>query len=138
MPELVFAVVIDDALAFPSGATAPAPKRVLVYCRVPETLTDGEFQESPEPRWFPGKSLSPAGLEGLFAGLYGDGWRNGNSDGSRYVVQQVEMRAHRPDVAWEPPANTGSDQVFSRHYFLADVSGKFRVVTPAELVVPAR
>ena len=49
----------------------------------------------------------------------------GNEHGSRYAVQGVETRAHRPDVAWEPPANTGSDATYSLHYFLATAKASF-------------
>jgi hypothetical protein len=138
MDEFVFAVVIDDGLQFGSGNIAPAPKRVIVYCRVPKVLTEGQFEESTEPRWVLGMSLTGAALEGLYEALYGEGWRYGNGDGSTYVVLQVEMRAHRTDVAWEPPAQPGSDASFSRHYFLGDASARFHAVTPGEVIVPAR
>ena len=70
----------------------------------------------------------------LFAALYGHNWRLGNEDGSRDVAQGVEMRAHRPDVAWEPPADTGSDATFSRHYFYADSEGEFQRCQPEAVV----
>ncbi len=39
--EMVFAVVIADALALPSGNVAPSARRVFVYCRVPSTMARG-------------------------------------------------------------------------------------------------
>ena len=132
--EMVFAVVIDDALAFPSGNVAPSAKRVIVYCRVPHTMAEGDWEPFNEPRWPAGKALTPSAQERLFTALYGQNWRLGNEDGSRYVVQQVEMRAHRPDVAWEPPANAGSDATFSRHYFYVDSQGEFQPCKPEAVV----
>ena len=132
--DMVFAVVIDDALAFPSGNVAPSAKRVIVYCRVPHTMAEGDWEPFNEPRWPLGKALTASAQERLFAALYGRDWRVGNVDGSRYVVQGVEMRAHRPDVAWEPPANAGSDATFSRHYFCVDSQGEFQPCKPEAVV----
>ena len=39
--QMVFAVVIDDALAFSSGNVAPSSKPMIVYCRVPHTMAEG-------------------------------------------------------------------------------------------------
>lgn len=136
--EFVFAVVIDDGLAFESGNVAPGAKRVLAYCRVPASYTQGEFESSEEPRWPPGKSLTTEAQERLFQALYGTDWRAGNSDGSRYVVLRVEMRAHRTEVAWEPPVHTGADAAFTRHYFSVDSTGAFRATTPEAVIVPAQ
>ena len=131
---MVFAVVIDDALTFPSGNVAQSPKRVIVYCRVPHTMAEGDWEPFNEPRWPPGKAITAGARERLFAALYGRNWRLGNEDGSRYVVQGVEMRAHRPDVAWELPTNTGSDATYSLHYFFVDGEGEFQPCKPGAVV----
>ena len=131
---MVFAVVIADALALPSGNVAPSAKRVIVYCRVPYTVAQGDWELFNEPRWPVGKTLTAKAQERQFAALYGRTWRSGNEDGSRYVVKGVEMRAHRPDVVWEPPANAGSDATFTRHYFYADSAGEFQACKPEAVV----
>ena len=129
--QMVFAVVIDDALAFSSGNVAPSSKPMIVYCRVPHTMAEGDWEPFNEPRWPAGKALTASAQELLFAAL---NRRLGNEDGSRYVVQGVEMRAHRPDVAWEPLANAGSDATFSRHYFYVDSQGEFQPCKPEAVV----
>ena len=56
--QMVLAVVIDDALAFPSGNVAPSSKRMIVYCRVPHTIAEGDWEPFNEPRWPAGKALT--------------------------------------------------------------------------------
>ena len=131
--DLVFAVVINDGLRFPSGSVAKAGKAVIAYCRVPEAFTEGEFEPGSEERWPPGKALNGETLERLYTALYGNNWRSGNDDGSAYVVLDVEMRAHRIDEAWTPPENTGADEKFSRHYFVAASDGSFHTATPEDV-----
>ena len=48
---MVFAVVIDVGLAFPSVNVAQSPKRVIVYCRVPRAMAKGDWEPFNEPRW---------------------------------------------------------------------------------------
>ena len=132
--QMRFAVVSDDALAFPSGNVAPSSKPMIVYCRVPHTMAEGDWEPFNESRWPADKALTASAQELLFAALYGHNWRLGNEDGSRYVLQGVEMRAHRPDVAWEPPANAGSGATFSRHYFCVDSQGEFQRCQPEAVV----
>ena len=70
----VVRVSFQDGLAFPSGQVTPSSHRCVVYCRMPAN-------------WLAAEQLSGSALEAIYEMLYGSDWRNGNSDGSRYVVR---------------------------------------------------
>ena len=104
LSELV-RVSFQDGLAFPSGQVAPSSYRCVVYCRVPEN-------------WLEAGNFIGSALEAIYEMLYGSDWRNGNSDGSRYVVrgEQCERldaagKAARP---WLIALNNPSE-----HYWFA-------------------
>lgn len=79
-------ITIEDTLAFyrPDADTyvvnpSVRPKKSTWVYDVPATLVaDG--------------ALTEAGLERVFAQLYGPTWRQGNADGSRYTVISVVSR----------------------------------------------
>lgn len=52
--------------------------------------------------WVSGGALTDAGLEGVCCYLYGATWRQGNGDGSRYVV--LESRSRRLPAGDPRPA----------------------------------
>lgn len=100
LSELV-RVSFQDGLAFPSGQVAPSSYRCVVYCRVPEN-------------WLEAGNFSGSALEAIYEMLYGSDWRNGNSDGSRYVVRGAQCerldaagKAARP---WLSAVNNPSEQ----------------------------
>jgi hypothetical protein len=66
-------VELNDGLLLASGFIAPASYTCILYLRVP----DG---------WLSGSALLPAKKEAVLENLYGKTWRQGNEDGSRYVV----------------------------------------------------
>jgi hypothetical protein len=80
MTQRIARIDVDDGLAFPSGQVHPGPQRVMIFCRLPES-------------WLAGDSIPADKLELVLVQLYGATWRQGNSDGSRYVVRQLDVHA---------------------------------------------
>ncbi len=74
--DTVVRVSFQDGLSFPSGVIAPAAYRCVVFCRVPAD-------------WVPTGTFDKDVFEAVFEMLYGDRWRHGNVDGSRYVVRDI-------------------------------------------------
>ena len=74
--DTVVRASFQDGLSFPSGNIAAAAYRCVVYCRVPAD-------------WVESGSFNKDVLEAVFEMIYGDSWRHGNSDGSRYVVRDI-------------------------------------------------
>ncbi len=68
-----FLVKAQDGLMLPSGFVSPATYTCNFYARLPLDFFDGE-------------KLKENRLEKLYEKVYGKTWRNGNEDGSRYVV----------------------------------------------------
>ncbi|HEV7860861.1 MAG TPA: hypothetical protein VGO91_19745 [Pyrinomonadaceae bacterium] len=83
MMNTVMQITLEDGLMFPSGLTAPASYSCIIFCRV-------------SPGWLEGDQVTLAKLEPVFENLYGEHWRAGNDDGSRYVVRSVEARILTP------------------------------------------
>ena len=82
--DTVVRVSFQDGLSFPSGSIAPAAYRCVVFCRVPAD-------------WVPTGTFDKDVLEAVFELLYGDRWRHGNVDGSRYVVRDIRSERLTPD-----------------------------------------
>lgn len=51
--------------------------------------------------WMDRDSLTTAGLERVYAHLYGETWRSGNGDGSQYTVLDTQVRRLEADDARE-------------------------------------
>jgi len=62
----------DDVGAFLHNPDGYSPTSTFLY-EVPDD-------------WIAGGTLTPEGLERIHAHLYGPTWKNGNGDGSQYVV----------------------------------------------------
>jgi hypothetical protein len=90
MTQRIARIDIDDGLAFPSGQVHAGPQRVVIFCRVSDS-------------WLAGDSIPADKLELVLAQLYGASWRQGNSDGSRYVVQQLNVHVLDADEANAKP-----------------------------------
>jgi hypothetical protein len=84
MATRIARIDIEDGLMLPNGRIHTAPLRVMMYCRLPSGWLDGE-------------ALHADKLELVLAQLYGAGWRRGNSDGSRYVVQHINVHVLAED-----------------------------------------
>lgn len=113
-------LIVQDGLGFPSGFVTEASYKLNIFCRVPTDWTDGE-------------RLKINTLEKIFEFLYGANWRNGNDDGSRYMVIDSFSRVYDDETVkktrWEGIRNT--DDVHYRFY-LANADGTIRAVTDAE------
>jgi hypothetical protein len=113
-PPETLIVVVKDGLMLPSGFFAPASYTCNFFCRVP-------------PGWVEGERLKEERLEQIYRKVYGETWRSGNSDGSRYVVQDAFSQVKSTD--W-----TGSENDRDNHYwfYLASPDEEIRNVTAAE------
>lgn len=73
-------IQIQDSLRLGTGGIHPASYALLLYAKVP-------------PAWCASGSLTTNAMERVYEHLYGKDWRQGNSDGSRYIVQSASSRA---------------------------------------------
>jgi hypothetical protein len=53
--------------------------------------------------WFAGKHLAPARREQILERLYGEGWRGGQADGSRYLILEIQERVLTAQEAQAKP-----------------------------------
>lgn len=113
-------VTLKDGLRFPSGFIAQASYSCIIFCRVPAD-------------WLEGSVLKADKLEEIFETLYGESWRQGNEDGSQYVVLSAESRVLTPaeeqSVIWQGLSNDRES-----HYWFYHVldNGEFKQVESSE------
>jgi hypothetical protein len=92
----VVQITLKDGLMLASGFIAPASYSCIIFCRV-------------SPDWLDGDQVNRNKLELVFERLYGEHWRAGNEDGSRYVVQVLEARvlsqAEEQTAPWRGASN---------------------------------
>lgn len=122
-------VMLSDGLRVASGFLSEASYQCLIYCRVPDDWVDGEIPVSDE-LWLKGPALKPARLEAVFEKLYGDTWRQGNEDGSQYVVLSSGQRLLNPRRGEETPwrDDDPNDRRFRFFYFVAGPDGRMTSV----------
>lgn len=130
-------LMVKDALQTASGFVAPADYFCLVYCRVPDDWVTGEISESSE-MWLKGAALQEDKLEQLYRQLYGADWRNGNEDGSQYVVLSVGTRLLNPTVTDKPwELDEPDDKRFRYFYYVADADRKWQMVSRSDFSTDA-
>lgn len=113
-------VQIKDGLGFPSGFVEASDYTCHVFCRVP-------------PDWIEGEQLKPEHLEKIYAQFYGANWRAGNSDGSRYVVQDSYTKVFPVEtVKTTKFGGTVNDDKNHFWFYIADQNGEVRSVTAEE------
>lgn len=76
-PSTLMRIEIQDALQIET--LHPAEYTLLIYLRAPA-------------HWLENGQLTQAAKDAVLAKLYGPDWKNGNSDGSRYVVLSFGCR----------------------------------------------
>lgn len=113
-------VVVRDALMLPSGFVSPASYTCNYFCRVPAGWTDGD-------------KLKDEHLEKIYRQVYGPVWRAGNSDGSRYVVQDSYSKVFPPETV-KTTTFAGTENTADNHFwfYLADEAGAINNVTADE------
>ena len=118
-------IIINDGLMLPSGFTKASTYACNFYCLVPQTWTEnGE--------------LKAVYLEKFFAQFYGANWRNGNDDGSRYVVDYSYTNVLTPEymkeLNWTEEFSWAFKDDEKNHYWLyiAAENGEIVKVTPPE------
>jgi hypothetical protein len=117
-------IIVRDGLMFPSGFVAPAPRPCALYARVPSEWTaDGRLKEEK--------------YELFFRRLYGGpDWRDGNSDGSQYVVHEAASRVlSEAEEAAPPWLEESNEREFSRWFYLVSESGEITKTEAAEFSV---
>jgi hypothetical protein len=112
---------ILDGLQFPSGFLAQADYTCLLYLRLPAS-------------WLGGDALLPEKEELVLENLYGQRWRQGNEDGSRYVVIRMATRTlDDQSVAarvWQQDPRGSSS--FQYWYYHVSEDGQFVGTTPEQ------
>lgn len=110
-------VKVKDGLGFPSGFVSPADYACNFYARVPSDWLDGE-------------NLKEEKLEKIYEKVYGETWRSGNSDGSRYVVLESSTKVFTSDelktTNFGELKKTDEDQFW---FYVADENGDFKSVS---------
>ena len=124
-PLKAVSVIVNDGLMLPSGFYKASTYTCNFYCLVP-----GNWTENGE--------LKKAYLEKLFEKFYGANWENGNSDGSRYVVDNSFTMVLTADnlkaLNWTEEFKWIFTNTEKNHYWLyiADQTGKIKKASPAE------
>ena len=120
-PALVtLIIVVKDGLMLPSGFVAPSSYTCNFFCRVPADWTDGEH-------------INDIYLERIYEKVYGDGWRAGNSDGSRYIVQDSFSKVFTPETVKSTKwSGTENDKDNHFWFYIATETGEVRNVTAEE------
>lgn len=115
----VVQIMLKDGLMLPSGFTAPAAYSCIIFCRA-------------TPDWIDGGQVKMEKLETVFESLYGEHWRAGNDDGSRYVVRDVAARV-LTDAEEQTAPWLGASNSVEYHYWFYHVSatGELQKVEPA-------
>ncbi len=113
-------VTVKDGLALPSGFISQASYACNFFCRVPES-------------WIQGDTLKSDHLEKIYEQVYGQNWRMGNDDGSRYVVLDSSVKILAPDEVktgkWSEIANTNENHFW---FYIAGETGEIRNVKAEE------
>lgn len=132
--ETVVMLMLRDGLALPSGSTVPSDYSMLLYCRIPADWLDGAASGDATDLWQKGFELKPERLEQICAALYGANWRQGNSDGSRYVVLGHGLRRINPGRAAEKPWQIPNENPEIRvRCYVAKDDGTLRMGLPSML-----
>lgn len=109
-------VKVKDGLMMPSGFIAQADYTCNFFCHVPEN-------------WLAGNDLKPDFLEKVYRKVYGDTWRSGNSDGSRYAVLESSTKIFTPaelqTVTWRGTEKTDENQFW---FFVAEAGGELKTL----------
>lgn len=106
----------------PSGFVKESDYFCDCFCRVP-------------PSWTDGADVTEAARDKLFETLYGEKWKEGNSDGSRYVVRSLNWKVCTPDKAKNFPWNAVVDNNESHFFFfIADDREKLQKVSKERFV----
>lgn len=110
-------VVVKDGLLVSSGFVSQAEYTCNFHARVPSDWLDGE-------------KLKEEKLEKIYEKVYGETWRSGNSDGSRYVVLESSTKIFAPDEL--KTTNFGELKTTNENqywFFVADENGELNSVS---------
>lgn len=106
-------VKVKDGLMLPSGFVSQATYACNFYIRVSSDWLDGE-------------KLKEEKLEKIYRKVYGETWRQGNSDGSRYVVLESSTKILAPDelklTKFDELKTTDENQFW---FYKANANGEF-------------
>ncbi|HEY8561085.1 MAG TPA: hypothetical protein VIL74_11990 [Pyrinomonadaceae bacterium] len=113
-------VTVQDGLALPSGFVSRASYACNFFCRVPAD-------------WVADGALRSEYLERIYERVYGQNWRSGNSDGSRYVIIDEYARVLSPEeidaTKWSATRNTEDNHFW---FYIVDANGIIQSVKPEE------
>jgi len=113
-------VTVKDGLMLPSGFVSEASYACNFFCRVPAGwTTDGKLKSN--------------FLEKIYEQVYGENWRAGNSDDSRYIVIDSSTKVLTPDevhtAKWSETQNTKENHFW---FYIASETGEIKKATAEE------
>ena len=79
MSEIKVKIMIKDTLALYDNYVED-------YTFNPDNFLIGEYFYDVPAEWWTGKNLTEYAVEEILKRIYGENWRSGNSDGSKYQV----------------------------------------------------
>lgn len=113
-------VIVKDGLMLPSGFVAPSSYTCNFFCRVPAD-------------WVEGEQIKTDYLEKIYQRVYGETWRLGNSDGSRYIVQDSYSKVFDQETVkntkWSGTVNDDKNHFW---FYLVTENGEVKSVTAEE------
>lgn len=113
-------VTISDGLSLSSGFVKKSTYNCTFFCWIPRAWTE-ELQIKPEY------------LDKLYEQFYGAGWRSGNSDGSRYVVLEVNSAVMSPERVQGTDWSVVQNSELNRYWFyIGEANVTFKNVTADE------
>ena len=93
MQNNLYKISITDGLGFSSGFVSPASYTCMIFISLPASwIENGELPEDKQ--------------EKILQRMYGENWRNGNEDGSFFVVSQfLYEEVNASENPWEQYQN---------------------------------
>jgi hypothetical protein len=108
-------------LGFPSGFVSPADYSCVLYCNVPDN-------------WFSGDKIISGKAEVILEKMYGPNWRQGNEDGSYYVISSMEIQeisdSQVNEKIWSK--DNKEDKNFRYWYYLVSAVGEVKTVPKSD------
>lgn len=109
-------VIMRDGLMSPSGVFTPSLYICSCFCRIPKDWTNGG-------------RVKESAMEKFFEIIYGEKWKAGNTNGSRYIVPHPNSKVFTPEelntIKWGGTADHAENQNL---FYIASENGELKRV----------